>query len=205
MTSTVTSAMKKRVVILFIVPVLMFGFGYLMVPIYDVFCELTGLNGKTGSISVTRVGKMKVDESRLIKVEFITNLNRDMPLEFAAAVPSMMVHPGKSYLTTFTARNLRPEAMVGQAVPSVSPGKAATYFNKTECFCFGRQAFAANEQRELPMSFVIHPNLPKDIETVTLSYTFFDVASPATPEHEHEHKHDHATHEHATPTKTAQL
>ena len=199
MTATVTAAMKKRVLILFAVPVLMFGFGYLMVPIYDVFCELTGLNGKTGSISITRVTKMKVDESRLIKVEFVTNLNQAMPLEFGAAVPSMMVHPGKSYLTTFTARNLRSEAMVGQAVPSVSPGKAATYFNKTECFCFGQQAFAANEQRELPMSFVIHPSLPKDIETVTLSYTFFDVASPASPEH------DHATHEHAVPTKTAQL
>lgn len=195
---------RKNIAALFLIPVLMFGFGYLMVPIYDVFCELTGLNGKTGAVSVTRVAKMKVDESRLIKVQFMANLNQDTPLEFGPAVPSMMAHPGKSYQTTFSARNLRTEAMVGQAVPSVSPGKAATYFNKIECFCFGRQPFAANERRTLPMSFVIHPNLPKDIKTVTLSYTFFDVTSPATSEHDDQH--DHAAHQHtAAPAETVQL
>ena len=178
---------KKNIAVLFAIPVLMFGFGYLMVPIYDIFCELTGLNGKTGSITVQRVGKMRVDESRLIKVEFMANRNQDMPIDFAPSARSMMVHPGKTYRATYRARNRRDTAMVGQAVPSVSPSAASTYFNKIECFCFGKQTFAAGEQRDLPLVFVIHPDLPENIETITLSYTFFEVDAP---EHDHDHNSD---------------
>ncbi len=196
---------QTKTAALFLIPVLMFGFGYLMVPIYDVFCELTGLNGKTGSTTVQHVERMRVDESRLIKVEFMANLNRDTPLDFAPAARSMMVHPGKTYQAAFRARNRAATTMTGQAVPSVSPSKASAHFNKTECFCFGRQVFQAGETRDLPLVFVIHPDLPKDVETVTLSYTFFEVDAPTD-------EHDHTTHEHvagaapsATPTPTINL
>ena len=182
--------LKKNIVLLFTIPVLMFGFGYLMVPIYDVFCEITGLNGKTGKIDLVRVGKMEVDESRMIKIEFMASLNEETPLDFAPTVRSMMVHPGKRYQTTYTAKNRTGGAMTGQAVPSVAPSQAAAYFDKVECFCFAQQAFTADQQRELPVVFVVHPKLPDDIETITLSYTFFEVATP--PEQEH----DHSTHDH---------
>ncbi len=175
---------KKNIALLFLIPIFMFGFGYLMVPIYDVFCDWTGLNGKTGVATVQRVSKMKADTSRLVKVEFIANLNQDMPLEFAPTTRSMWVHPGKRYQTAYRARNNTAHAMLGQAVPSVSPSKAAAYFDKVECFCFSRQAFNANELRELPVVFVVHPNLPQEIETLTLAYTFFEVTdAPAQPHH----------------------
>lgn len=168
---------RKRIAALFLIPVCMFAFGFLLVPIYNVFCDLTGLNGKTGSIEVVQVSRLKVDYSRTIKVEFMANRNHDMPLDFAPLVRSMQVHPGKSYRTAYTAHNQRARAMIGQAVPSVSPAKAANYFNKVECFCFSQQTFAPNEQREMPVVFVVDSGLPKNIKTVTLSYTFFDVTN----------------------------
>ena len=171
--------MKKQISTrhLFIIPIAMFGFGYLMVPIYDVFCDLTGLNGKTGSISEAQAQVITVDENRLIKVEFISSLNQEAEWEFAPVVKSMMVNPGRPYTTSYTAVNQLDVEMVGQAIPSVSPAKAASYFNKTECFCFNQQKFAANEEKDMPLTFVVDPELPDDISTVTLSYTFFDVNS----------------------------
>jgi len=166
---------KIRLPYLFAIPVLMFGFGYLMVPIYNIFCDITGLNGKTGTISAIEAERLVVDQARLVKVEFIGSINQDAPWQFGPAVKSMMVNPGKPYRTNFIARNELDEEITGQAVPSVAPGKAATYFNKTECFCFNRQKFEALESREMPLVFVIDPGLPGDIDTVTLSYTFFDV------------------------------
>ena len=171
--------MKKKIntTHLFIIPIAMFGFGYLMVPIYDVFCDLTGLNGKTGSISVAQANVLEVDEGRLVKVEFLSSLNQDAQWEFAPEVKTMMVKPGKPYTTRYNAINQLDQLMVGQAIPSVAPGKAANYFNKTECFCFNQQEFAANEEKQMPLTFVVDPGLPDDINTVTLSYTFFDVNS----------------------------
>ena len=195
------NARAKKTAALFLIPVLMFGFGYLLVPIYDIFCELTGLNGKTGTVTVQRVGRMQVDESRLVRVEFMANLNRDTPLDFAPTVASMAVHPGKPYQTTYHARNLDATTMTGQAVPSVSPARASIYFNKVECFCFSQQDFTAHESRELPVRFVIHPDLPKDIETVTLSYTFFEVDGDGDGGDEHEDDHSEDDHDH--PVKTA--
>lgn len=162
---------------LFLIPVAMFGFGYLMVPIYDVFCDLTGLNGKTGSLSQAQAQQLEADEDRLVKVEFISSLNRNARWEFRPDVGSMMVQPGKSYVTSYTAVNQAETAVVGQAIPSVAPGKAANYFNKTECFCFVQQEFSPNEARQLDLVFVVDPALPDDINTVTLSYTLFDVNS----------------------------
>lgn len=161
--------------VLFLVPFLMFGFGYLMVPIYNVFCDITGLNGKTGTISESQASQLQVDEDREIRVEFTSSLNQYAPWVFAPKVASMTVQPGKPYTTSYIATNKLEKDLVGQAVPSVAPARAATYFNKTECFCFSRQSFAAEETRDMPLIFVVDPGLPDDVDTVTLSYTFFDV------------------------------
>jgi len=183
---------KRSLLALFLLPVLMFGFGYLMVPIYNVFCDITGLNGKTGEIAASAAAGLAVDETRIIRVEFIASLNRGAPLDFAPVAASMPAHPGKTYRATYIARNQKGAALTGQAVPSVSPGRAAKYFDKLECFCFTRQEFAAGERRELPLIFVIDPELPRDIDTITLAYTFFDVdAPPAAVEHDAAHTSAH--------------
>lgn len=151
----------------------MFGFGFALVPLYSVFCELTGLNGKTG---VVEAGSLDgaVDYSRTITVEFTGSVNSRLPWEFAPVNYSMKVHPGKVYEASFVARNLANAAKVGQAVPSVAPAVASKYFDKTECFCFTAQRFEAGETRELPLRFVVAAGLPPEIKTVTLSYTFFE-------------------------------
>ena len=166
---------KANLPVLFLIPVLMFGFGYLMVPIYNVLCDITGLNGKTGTISVAEASNIEVDENRLIRVEFSGSLNQYAPWKFTPNVASMMVNPGKQYKTSYTATNKLEKQLVGQAVPSVSPGRAASHFNKTECFCFVQQTFAPGQTMDMPLVFIVDPDLPADVDTVTLSYTFFDV------------------------------
>jgi cytochrome c oxidase assembly protein subunit 11 len=151
----------------------MFGFGFALVPLYDLFCDITGLNGKTGRVEAAALEE-QVDLSRQITVQFITSVNSALPWEFAAQTLEMTVHPGGVYEAMFTARNTAGFATVGQAVPSVSPNTAAAHFNKTECFCFTRQAFDAGESRRMPVRFVVDRNLPEQVRTITLSYTFFD-------------------------------
>lgn len=160
----------------------MFGFGFALVPLYNVICEVTGLNGKTGVVDAERADAYAVDESREITVEFVANLNQSLDWEFAPVVQKMTVHPGRVYTTEFVAKNNYATEMVGQAVPSVMPNQASRYFNKTECFCFTRQRFAAGESRRMPVSFVIDPAIPARVQTVTLSYTFFDVTQTAVRE-----------------------
>jgi cytochrome c oxidase assembly protein subunit 11 len=150
----------------------MFGFGFALVPLYDVFCEITGLNGKTGVVEASELDG-RVDQERLVNVEFVASVNSRLPWEFAPERHKMQVHPGEVYEAAFVARNLASEAMIGQAVPSVAPATASRYFNKTECFCFSPQRFEAGEERRLPVRFVIDRALPSNIGTVTLSYTFF--------------------------------
>ncbi len=150
----------------------MFGFGFALVPLYNVFCEITGLNGKTGVVEASALNG-RVDQTRLVTVEFVASVNSRLPWEFAPERHNMQVHPGKVYEAKFVARNLASEAMTGQAVPSVAPATASRYFNKTECFCFSQQRLEAGEERRLPVRFVIDRALPSNIGTVTLSYTFF--------------------------------
>ena len=149
----------------------MFAFGYLLVPIYDVFCDITGINGKTANEAATVVEKPDLD--RTIEVEFIGSVNQNAPWEFRPSVARMTVHPGKLYDTTFFARNLADRDLIGQAVPSVSPGQAARHFQKTDCFCFTEQHFEQGEGRDMTVRFIIDPELPRHVETVTLGYTFF--------------------------------
>jgi cytochrome c oxidase assembly protein subunit 11 len=157
---------------LLLMTVAMFGFGFLLVPLYDAFCEVTGFGGRTNSRA--EVGVEAPVLSRSVRVEFVTTVNGYAPWEFRADVDSMTVHPGKMYFATFTARNLTGHDKVAQAVPSVTPTSAVEHFKKIECFCFSAQDFAADEERAMPLQFIVDPNLPDYVDTITLSYTFFD-------------------------------
>ena len=156
-----------------VVVLAMFGFGFALVPLYNVFCEITGLNGKTGVVEAKSLDG-SYDESRLVTVEFVGSVNSALPWEFAPVRYKMQVHPGKVYEAAFVARNMAAETKIGQAVPSVAPTTASRFFNKTECFCFTAQKFNPGEERQLPLRFVIDRGLPAEIRTVTLSYTFFE-------------------------------
>lgn len=157
----------------------MTGFAYALVPLYDIFCEITGLNGKTGRLEVEQALSARKDENRLITIQFDASLNANSPWDFRPKVKSMQVHPGEIAQASYIARNLSGRAIVGQAVPSVAPSAAGRYFNKTECFCFTEQKFEAGQELDMPLRFVVDPNLPKDVHTITLSYTFFDSKRPA--------------------------
>ena len=156
---------------LVLVALAMFAFGFALVPLYDVFCDLTGLGGRTAD-SAANVTESP-DQTRSVRVEFVTSLGPAAPWEFRPSVSHMNVHPGQLYETTFFAKNLSRSELVGHATPSVAPGRAAKYLQKTECFCFTPQPFQAGEAKDMPVVFVLDPQLPKHIDTVTLSYTFY--------------------------------
>ena len=167
------SANKSLVIRLSIMACAMFAFGFLLVPIYDVFCDITGLGGKTNSAPAVVTSVETSVSDREITVEFTGSVNQYAPWDFHPNVSSMVVRPGDLYDTTFFARNLTDRSIVGQAVPSVAPGTAARYFRKTECFCFTAQDFLPGESRSLPVQFVVDADLPEHIDRITLSYTFF--------------------------------
>ena len=156
----------------------MFAFGFLLVPLYEVMCKITGIGGRTNAEAAT-VSVSREVSARLVTVEFVAVLNEQAPWEFRPTVSSIQVHPGQLYDTAFFARNLTDGVLVGSAVPSVAPGRAAKHFIKTECFCFTQQNFTAGEGRDMGVQFMIDPALPEYIDRVTLSYTFF-VNRPAT-------------------------
>lgn len=157
----------------------MFAFGFALVPFYDVLCELTGFNGRSGTMVVASAARERPDEARLVTVEFVTTVNGGLPWGFRADTQRLRVHPGKLYTVNFTAHNTQDRAVVAQAVPSVTPWNAARHLRKTECFCFNQQPLAAGEEKRMPMRFMLDPELPADVQTVTLSYTFFDVTEMA--------------------------
>ena len=164
---------------LVVVAVAMFAFVFVvMVPLYDVLCDALGINGKTSGQAYTSV-QAAVDESRIVTIQFVATNNEGMPWEFGPSTTAMKVHPGAVNDTVFHARNPMPRAMVAQAIPSVSPARAAEYFHKTECFCFNQQPLDGNTTAEMPLQFIIDQDLPRDIKTITLSYTIFDVTEMA--------------------------
>lgn len=167
--------MKVSPLKLAVIPVLMFGFGFALVPLYDVFCEVTGLNGKTGRIEASEIDSSQVDTSRTIEVRFLASTNTGLPWDFKPLVKKMEVHPGQVYEAVFRVRSASDTPTLGQAVPSVSPGIAAEYFNKTECFCFTQQQLAGRETRDMPVRFVVGTGISENIEQITLSYTFFSL------------------------------
>jgi cytochrome c oxidase assembly protein subunit 11 len=154
----------------------MFFFGFALVPLYEVFCTITGLGGRTNATAAAAV-EQDVDALRTVRVEFIAAVAPTAPWEFRPSVSSLHVHPGEIIETTFRARNLTDARLTGQAVPSVAPGLAAAHFKKIECFCFTAQEFAPREERELSVRFFIDPKLPRHLDTVTLAYTLY-VARP---------------------------
>lgn len=165
---------KKLFLILFFASIGMFGFGFALVPLYDVLCEQLGINGKTNATAQTYI-PTTIDENRLVNIEFMVQKPKHIPWQFSPKEKRIKVKPGELIHTAFIAKNLSNKAMVGQAVPSVAPGQGAAYFNKTECFCFNQQKLQAKSSAELPLIFYIDPNLPTNINTLTLSYTLFDI------------------------------
>ncbi len=168
--STVNSLAGK----LAMLSLLMFGFGYALVPLYNVFCDLTGLNGKTGIVASEIVDKMEVDMERVVTVAFDTNI-REIPWAFRALEKKVSVHPGQLGEATFVVENKSAQTIIGRAIPSVAPTQASVYFNKTECFCFTEQVMGPGEIREMKVRFVVDADLPKRYSALTLSYTFFAI------------------------------
>jgi len=162
------------------VSVAMFAFVFVvMVPLYNVLCDALGINGKTSAQVYTAVDAA-VDTGRSITVQFIATNNDGMPWEFRPQVTAMAVHPGAANDTVFFAANPTTQDMVAQAIPSVSPSRAAEYFHKTECFCFNQQPLGGESNTLMPLQFIVDQDLPKDIKTITLSYTLFDVTARAS-------------------------
>jgi cytochrome c oxidase assembly protein subunit 11 len=155
-----------------------FAFGFALVPLYDVLCEVTGFGNQklllVQSSEGRALGGKVADAGRTITVDFIAELPSVGNWEFRPLVRSMQVVPGRLYEADFVARNLTGHDTVAQAVPNVSPGNATAYFRKTECFCFTPQKFAKGEQRSLPVRFVVDPALPQHLDRITLSYIFYD-------------------------------
>ena len=154
-----------------VVVVAMFGFGYLLVPFYEKICQVTGLRDIDRADEVVNT---QVDTSRVVKIEFDTNV-RNMPWKFRALAQATNVHPGAVTQAMFEVVNLTDRPITGQAIPSYGPQQAALYFRKLDCFCFARQTLQPGERRAMPVVFVVDPALPKDVNTITLSYTFFEV------------------------------
>lgn len=161
---------------LLLVTVLMFGFGWALVPIYRKICEVTGINLLTNRDPAVeaRARNTQVDTSRTIVVEF--DANRQGPWRFRPNVNHLTVHPGELVHVDYDLVNLEGRPMAGQAIPSYAPLQSARYFQKLECFCFKQQVLAAGETRRFPVVFFVDPDLPKDVTQITLSYTFFEVA-----------------------------
>ena len=150
----------------------MFGFGFALVPFYKKICEVTGINNVLKADKVTNT---QVDVSRLLTVQFDTNLRNDLPWTFRPLEKSVRFHPGELVQVTFEVRNNSDKPVTGQAIPSYGPQLAGRYFRKLDCFCFTQQTLQPGEVRQMPVAFVIEPTLPGDVNTVTMSYTFFHV------------------------------
>jgi cytochrome c oxidase assembly protein subunit 11 len=161
-----------------------FVFCFALIPIYSIYCEITGINGKPGTRSAS-VGAAQVDTSRTVTVQFDAAVKSGLPWAFRPKVASIGVHPGQVTEVLFEATNLGAVDLVGQAVPSVAPNRASIYFNKTECFCFTEQMLQAGQTRDMPVRFVVDPALPRNVSVMTLSYVFYlnDIATGRLAQH----------------------
>ena len=178
-------AHKRVVGSLSLVALGMFGFGFALVPLYNLICDTFGLNGKfteieQGTVNVTQQVQRgeeiqkRQDLTREVTVEFFSSLNQNLQWEFKPMTRKIKLHPGKVTTVKYYAKNKTGREVVAQAIPSVSPGVANKYFTKMECFCFKQQTFKPGEEKEMPLIFVVDPDLPKNVSTISLAYTFFD-------------------------------
>lgn len=160
--------MRKLVV----VAVAMFGFGFALVPFYEKICEVTGINSLLKPDEVTNT---QLDLARFVTIEFDSNLRSNLPWTFRPLQASVRIHPGELTTVMYEIRNNSNHAVAGQAIPSYGPQLAVRYFKKLECFCFTQQTLQPGESRQMPVVFVIDKGLPDDVNTITLSYTFFEI------------------------------
>jgi cytochrome c oxidase assembly protein subunit 11 len=170
-------ANRSILIKLLVVTVGMFGFGYALVPLYKKICEVTGIYEVEKASAP--LANTQVDDSRLVTLELDANIRSDLPWQFRPLQTSVRVHPGQLVQVMYEVRNVSDRSITGQAIPSYGPQVAGRYFRKLDCFCFSKQNFAPGEVRQMPVVFVIEPGLPKDVNTVTLSYTFFKVEGAA--------------------------
>jgi len=167
-------ASRRSLLRLSVVALAMFGFGYALVPFYDAICRALGVNDLLQA-DAARPVNTQVDRSRSVTVEFDANVH-DAPMHFKPVVRHLRVHPGELATIEYEIANVRGVPVTAQAIPSYGPVRAAEHFHKYECFCFTQQTLAAGETRRMPLVFMVDPKLPKDVNTITLSYTFFEVA-----------------------------
>lgn len=174
-----TRANSRLVLRLLVVVVAMFGFGFALVPIYEVMCQALGINGKTAGVAYE--GVQAVNEARTVRVQFLATNSADMVWEFRAKNDELLVHPGAVNEMLFVAINPSDRVMWAQAVPSIAPSVAAAYFHKTECFCFTQQVLQPGQRIEMPVRFIVDRDLPEDVHHLTLAYTLFDITATKSP------------------------
>ncbi len=161
-------------------PFLMFGFAFALVPLYDTFCDITGLNGRTSNTTAVYNGKTAtIDNTRTVTVDFLSATSPGFPVKFYPMTKKMDIIPGKMYTIKYYAENRSDETLIGQAIPSVAPGEAASHFKKLECFCFNNQTFEPKVPVEMPVRFFVDSKLNQDITNITLSYNFFKIKKAA--------------------------
>jgi len=168
---------KKLIIRLSLMTCLMFGFGYALVPMYNVLCKSLGINGKTGG--ETALSDEPVDYDRIITIQFLATRNAEIDWEFKPKERTIRLHPGENKKIAYRVKNLTDNTMTVQAIPSVTPGLTAKYLKKTECFCFTQQTMKGHEEMDWPLIFHIDKDIPKKYKTITLSYTLFDVTNMA--------------------------
>jgi len=165
---------------------LAFAFGFALVPLYDAFCAVTGLNGKTrgpekigpgGLVGRIPATPSRIDTSRVVSVEFMGTVMPGLPWEMRPLTARLDLHPGELHQVSYRVHNRSDQAIVGQAIPSVTPGLAAQHFDKLDCFCFAQQTLAPGETKDMPLTFIVKPEIDKDIRTISLAYAFFKVPS----------------------------
>ncbi len=165
---------KKLIIILCTGVLFMFGFCYMLVPLYALICKKEGINGKSVRSAAAYDPNIKIDRSRTIKVYFTTTLHSGLPFKFIPLQRSIDIHPGERKLIYFYAENQSGNEMTVQAIPSITPMDGARFLKKTECFCFTQQYFFKGEKADMPVYFFIEPEISKDIKEITLSYTLYD-------------------------------
>ena len=174
---------RSLLVKLLVVIALSFAFGFALVPLYDALCLVTGLNGKTASVAAIGVGGLskpvaappsRIDRSRIVSVEFTGTVMPGLPWDMKPLTSRLDLHPGELHQAMFRVSNRSDQTIVGQAIPSVTPGLAAQHFEKLDCFCFAQQTLAPGETKDLPLTFIVKPEIDQDIRTITLAYAFFN-------------------------------
>lgn len=174
--SAIEQKNKRLALILMFGVLCMFGFCYLLVPIFTFVCKQIGFNGKTASSPSAMASGMQIDKSRTIRVDLTTFIHGGLDFRFIPLIKHLDIHPGEGKLIYFYAENKSGSGMIVQAVPSVTPPDGARFLKKTECFCFTQQHFNKDEKADMPVYFFIDPSVPASVKEMTLSYTLFDAS-----------------------------